>query len=226
MNIVRILTILVGAFLLYFGLSSFPWPKKDRHKKHLALGCMFLAVSGFLGILFTSWIILVVGAVLGFGIVMLYLKLARNPRTMARDVTFVYETLRKSYQDLFDSEIDIVYAAAMIYLQPYIKVGKLTLLDIKSQLSGLMDIYAGNLDCPGFFNGFALSLIKISELADGLTEEIAEGTIQSSSIVVDDATKTTRYLMEADQINLPKWHSKIKNALASPELAELLINRS
>ena len=198
-----------------------------------------------MGIILASWIILIMGGALGFGIVMLNIKFARNPKKIARDVTLLYETLRKNYQVFFNSDVDIVYAAAMIYLQPYIRVGKLNISDIKSQFSDLIDTFASSLDCPGFFNDFALTMVYIRELMNYLSayslQKLAKGNPskntlravdyatkkrEGSLIVVNYTTKMTRQLMEENRINLSKWHSKIEKALATPELAQLLKNQS
>ena len=240
----EIIRIVIGAYLIYYGLSGFPWPKKDHHKKFLALSCIFITLGGLLGIILASWIILIVGTVLGFGIVMLNIKFARGPKKIARDVTILYETLRKNYQGFFNSDVDIVYAAAVIYLRPYIKVGKLNLSDIKSQFSDLIDTFVGSLDCPGFFNDFALIMVYVRELMDYLSafslQKLAEGNPSKNTlravgyatekregcfIVVNYTTKMARQLMEENRIDLSKWRRKIEKALASPELAQLLKNQ-
>lgn len=221
-----IIKIVIGIFLIGYGISSFPWPKEDRHKKVLALGCIFIIAGGLIGILANSWIVLVAGAVIGFGVVMLHDKIARNPQTMAKDTTYIYEKLRKDYGKLFHTKADIIYGAAIIYLAPYIKVGKLFSSDIKTELSDLVGTFKGDFDCPGFFNDFALFIIRMSEIADGLTEQIAEATVRSSLIVVARTTEHTRFLMEEGNLVLPKWDKKINNALDSTEFEELLKRKS
>lgn len=221
-----IIKIVIGIFLILYGMSSFPWPKEDRHKKYLALGCIFIVAGGLIGILANNWIVLVTGAVIGFGVVMLHNRIARNPQTMAKDTTYIYEKLRKDYGELFRTKADIIYGAAIIYLAPYIKVGKLFSSDIKTELSDLVDTFESDFDCPGFFNDFAFFIMKVSEIADGLNEQIAEATVQSNLIVVVHATKHTRFLMEGGKLVLPKWDKKINNALDSAEFEELLKKKS
>lgn len=221
-----IIKIVIGIFLIGYGISSFPWPKEDRHKKVLALGCVSIIAGGLIGILANSWIVLVAGAVNGFGVVMLHDKIARNPQTMAKDTTYIYEKLRKDYGKLFRTKSDIIYGAAIIYLAPYIKVGKLFSSDIKTDLSDLVNTFKDDFDCPGFLNDFAFFIIKMSEIADGLTEQIAEATVRSSLIVVARTTEHTRFLMEEGKLVLPKWDKKINNALDSTEFEELLKRKS
>ena len=55
-----------GLFIAY-GLLSFPYPKEDRHKVGLAVGCCFFALSGVLAITWGSWWPLTGGVVLGYG---------------------------------------------------------------------------------------------------------------------------------------------------------------
>jgi hypothetical protein len=240
----EIIRIVIGAYLIYYGLSGFPWPKRDRHKKFLALSCIFITLGGLLGIILANWIILIMGGVLGFGIIILNIKFARNPKKIARDVTFLYEILRKNYKGFFDSDVDIVYATAMIYLHPYIRVGKLNLADIKLHFSGLIDTYADNLDCPGFFNDFALTMVYIRELMDYLSAyslqkldngnpskntlravDYATEKREGSLIIVNYITKTAQQSIEENRIDLSIWRSKIENSLASPNLAQLLKNQ-
>ncbi len=62
----------IAALFIVYGLSSFPWPREDRYKKWLAIGCVCFVISGLLSILIGSWWPLPGGLLIGYGVVMIF----------------------------------------------------------------------------------------------------------------------------------------------------------
>ncbi len=55
-----------AAYYIYFGLSSFPYPKEDRHKRGLAIGCIIFVLAGVLTVAFGSWWFITAGMIFGY----------------------------------------------------------------------------------------------------------------------------------------------------------------
>lgn len=58
----------IALLLITYGLLSFPYPREDRHKLGLAVGCVLFALSGSLALILQSWWPLPAGVVAGYGV--------------------------------------------------------------------------------------------------------------------------------------------------------------
>lgn len=61
----------MGILFVVYALVSFPYPKEDRHKVGLAVGCVIFLAAGLLSMFFGGWWLLPAGAVLGYGTTLL-----------------------------------------------------------------------------------------------------------------------------------------------------------
>lgn len=80
MIIGSIIRVILGVISIGYGLTAFPFPKEDRHKVDLVIGCVFFILGGLLSIIFNIWWPLPVGVVLGFGVLALF-KEEVHPRS-------------------------------------------------------------------------------------------------------------------------------------------------
>lgn len=81
MSIVRIL---LAIAMIVFGLVSFPYPREDRHKVGLALGCISFVIGGVVAMLLASWWAVAAGIALGFGIPFIHLSLQQQGHSMPK----------------------------------------------------------------------------------------------------------------------------------------------
>lgn len=72
------LRIAAGYLFIAYGVMSFPWPKEDRHKIGLAVGCVVFAISGALANALGSWWPLAGGVALGYTSVLLLTPMSRG----------------------------------------------------------------------------------------------------------------------------------------------------
>lgn len=61
----------IGIALLFiaYAILSYPYPREDRHKLGLAVGCVLFALTGSLALILQSWWPLPAGLVAGYGAV-------------------------------------------------------------------------------------------------------------------------------------------------------------
>lgn len=58
----------IAGLMIIYGLSCYPYPKEDRHKISLAIGCIVFVLSGIAAFLIASWWVLPIGVAAGFGV--------------------------------------------------------------------------------------------------------------------------------------------------------------
>lgn len=103
------LRIAIAVLFMLYSLASFPYPKEDRHKIGLAIGCVIFLVSGLASIATGSWWPLPVGLILGWGLAVLFGKFSSrcSPMSeleaMARDLSQIPgmdDTVEEAVRDI------------------------------------------------------------------------------------------------------------------------------
>lgn len=103
------LRIAIAVLFMLYGFASFPYPKEDRHKIGLAVGCVCFLVSGLASIATGKWWPLPVGMLLGWGLAVLFPKVSsrRSPtgelEALARDLSQIPgmdDTVEEAVRDI------------------------------------------------------------------------------------------------------------------------------
>lgn len=150
-------TVAAVVFVLY-GFSSFPYPKEDRHKVGLAVGCLLFVASGVLAVAIASWWPLAAGPLLGFGAGLLLgwreiralqwraslpagLRSAAedgsvgsNFELIALDMALERHVLQSDHADRFPSQDSLLVTCGVLVTLMHIQNGDFTVEDVKDGL--------------------------------------------------------------------------------------------
>lgn len=75
---------ILAIVLIVLGVSSFPYPREDRHKIGLALACISFVLSGLASLLLASWWPLPVGFFAGIFFALAISAPSRGPEAIAK----------------------------------------------------------------------------------------------------------------------------------------------